>query len=261
MSQIHARGEAQAVESTVVVAAPPAIVVASTLVAPVANQITPADATANPVEATLGTIQALPVSGRGGRGGGGGRGSRGGRGRHGGRAIPDPVLPESLQAWSDDWVEVSTALTPFTVIKGSTMFDNGFQVQLRDSLLHMGGKMESELNALDEDVDDPQIFEHLIHKALDPLIEKTSRQLVLNGRRRTNRHEMLKFIATLINRTAFNMDAAAAWEVMELIAASKHFSVMSKDRYNEIKNSLRVYDGREKMPVNGKAKWLHQAYA
>ena len=124
MSQIHARGEAQAVESTVAVVATPAIVVASTLVALV-------DTTANPVEST----EALPVSGRvGGRGSRASRGSRGGRGGLGSRATLDPVLPESLQAWSDDWVEVSMARTPFTIVKGSTMFDNGFQAQLRDGL-------------------------------------------------------------------------------------------------------------------------------
>ena len=185
-----------------------------------------------------------------GRGRGGGRETRGrgrgrGRGRNGEGATVSryDVLPESLKAFTNGWVEVTQVNQPFNIIRKideNPSDDNG--QHLASIYLDMAQKMTTSLTQSGVSCTSYNIFTHLLSDIpVLQIIEYTNQELVIKGYPITNIIEFKQFLGTKWLRSRLRVSPELAFNKMRETAKYNGFTLMDRGRYTHIYQCIRGY--------------------
>ena len=149
------------------------------------------------------------------------------------------------------------ALSRFEILTNLEYEEKYSQSGLEDSYMHVSNTIERSLRSSGKVVNGASAVEFLVsEEVFATLSTYASQVLVARGLRPVRSYEMRQFFATKLLQSRFNVSSDKAWEAfMEPLATKHGFTLVDRERYDNILTSIRGYDVLTRTGDSGDHSW------
>ena len=152
---------------------------------------------------------------------------------------------------------IHRALYRFQVLTNLEYEDKYSRSSLEDSYLHITNNLERCLRSSGLSVNGASAIEFLTSEEVFATLSKYASQVLVSRNLLPVRpYELRKFFATKLLRSRFNMSTQKSWEECMKPLSTKHgFTLMDKERFDNILTSIRGYDVTSRTGDGGDYSW------
>ena len=175
-------------------------------------------------------------------------------------AIIDKYIPDSMKACITGWNELNLVDEKFDIMTREEYENEYTRSPLEESYVHVAKAMETSLANAGCAVNAANALDFLVSEEVFVTIAKYASQvLVSRGLPIVKSYELRMFFATKLLRSRFDMSSDKSWDECLKPLATKHgFTLMEKDRFNNILTSIRGYDVVSRAGDGGDSSWMQR---